>query len=232
VATACKQSRRGRPNDRHIGVRRHLDSGHSCGKYDQRSQEHAEACNGCRGNEPESPDAHDDQASDHRPLVADDIHELAAGIAENKVGREEGELHQHRLSIGEFEDALQVGNYDVVEAGQKTHDEEKRDCYLYKHYREQNAVAQLGRIAALSRSSLHRLFRQQTGMTTSGYVTQLRIGNACALLLNTEKPIFLIADQVGYRNLANFNRQFKETKGQTPRQFRAAFNSRGLNDQG
>jgi AraC-like DNA-binding protein len=98
--------------------------------------------------------------------------------------------------------------------------------YLHKHYREQNAVAQLSRIAALSRSSLHRLFRQQTGMTTSGYVTQLRIGNACALLLNTEKPISLIADQVGYRNLANFNRQFKETKGQTPRQFRAAFNSR------
>jgi AraC-like DNA-binding protein len=103
--------------------------------------------------------------------------------------------------------------------------------YLHKHYREQNAVAQLSRIAALSRSSLHRLFRQQTGMTTSDYVTQLRIGNACALLLNTEKPISLIADQVGYRNLANFNRQFKETKGQTPRQFRAAFNLRGFNDQ-
>jgi AraC-like DNA-binding protein len=102
--------------------------------------------------------------------------------------------------------------------------------YLHKHYREQNAVAQLSRIAALSRSSLHRLFRQQTGMTTSAYVTQLRIGNACALLLNTEKPISLIADQVGYCNLANFNRQFKETKGQTPREFRAAFNSRGFND--
>jgi len=102
--------------------------------------------------------------------------------------------------------------------------------YLHKHYREQNAVDQLGRVAALSRSSLHRLFRQQTGMTTSGYVTQLRIGNACALLLNTEKPISLIADQVGYRNLANFNRQFKETKGQTPRQFRTAFHSRGLHE--
>jgi AraC-like DNA-binding protein len=99
--------------------------------------------------------------------------------------------------------------------------------YLHKHYRQQNAVDQLTRVAALSRSSLHRLFRRQTGMTTSGYVTQLRIGNACALLLNTERPISLIADQVGYRNLANFNRQFKETKGQTPRQFRAAFHSRG-----
>jgi len=64
-------------------------------------------------------------------------------------------------------------------------------------------------------------------MTTSGCATQLRIGNACALLLNTGKPIALIAGQAGYRNLVNFNRQFKETKGQTPRQFRAAFNSRG-----
>lgn len=104
--------------------------------------------------------------------------------------------------------------------------------YLHKHYREQGSVAQLTRIAALSRSSLHRLFHQQTGMTISGYVTQLRIGNACALLLNTGKPISLIADLAGYRNLANFNRQFKETKGQTPRQFRAAFISRGLNDKG
>jgi AraC-like DNA-binding protein len=104
--------------------------------------------------------------------------------------------------------------------------------YLHKHYREQGSVAQLSRIAALSRSSLHRLFRQQTRMTISGYITQLRIGNACALLLNTEKPISLIADLVGYRNLANFNRKFKETKGQTPRQFRADFTSRSRNDKG
>jgi AraC-like DNA-binding protein len=97
--------------------------------------------------------------------------------------------------------------------------------YLHEHYREQNAVRQLSRIAALSRSSLHRLFRQQTGMTTTDYVTRLRIGNACALLINTEKSISLIADHVGYRNLTNFNRQFKRTKGQTPRQFRSAFNS-------
>jgi AraC-like DNA-binding protein len=97
--------------------------------------------------------------------------------------------------------------------------------YLHQHYREQNAVRQLSRIAALSRSSLHRLFRQQTRMTTTEYITRLRIGNACALLINTEKPISLIADHVGYRNLANFNRQFKRTKGQTPRQFRSSFNS-------
>ncbi len=95
--------------------------------------------------------------------------------------------------------------------------------FLHDHYREQNAVDRLSSLAALSRSSLHRVFKQQTGMTITGYITRLRIGNACALLMNTDKPIALVADDVGYGNLANFNRQFKELKELTPRQFRSAF---------
>ena len=98
--------------------------------------------------------------------------------------------------------------------------------FLNGHYKEQSAVDRLGGIAALSRSSLHRLFKQQTGMTITEYVTQLRIGNACALLINTDRPIALIGDQTGYRNLANFNRQFKELKELTPRQFRSAFSAK------
>ena len=98
--------------------------------------------------------------------------------------------------------------------------------YLHANYREQSSVARLARTAALSPSSLHRLFRRQTGMTTSDYVSRLRIGNACALLVNSNKPIALIADEVGYRNLANFNRQFKTLKGKTPRALREAFNLR------
>jgi AraC-like DNA-binding protein len=98
--------------------------------------------------------------------------------------------------------------------------------HLHEHYRDQNEIETLAGIAALSISSLHRRFKLQTGMTTGEYVSQLRIGNACALLINTDKPISLIADSVGYRNLANFNRQFKALKGKTPRRFREAFNTR------
>ena len=96
-------------------------------------------------------------------------------------------------------------------------------AYLHTHYRDEIAIPGLMRIAALSRSSLHRSFKQQTNMTIGDYVAQLRIGNACALLMNSEKPISLIADEVGYSNLAHFNRQFKALKGKTPREFRAAF---------
>ena len=95
--------------------------------------------------------------------------------------------------------------------------------HLNEHYREETAVEELMRIAAVSRSSLHRLFRLQTGTTIGEYVMRLRVGNACALLLNTDRPVALIADDVGYGNLANFNRQFKAVKGQTPREFRRSF---------
>ena len=95
--------------------------------------------------------------------------------------------------------------------------------YLHQHYREEISIAKLAKIASLSRSSLHRLFKQHANMTVSAYMMRLRLGNACALLMNSEKPIAVVANEVGYDNLANFNRQFKRLKDQTPRQFRAAF---------
>jgi AraC-like DNA-binding protein len=95
--------------------------------------------------------------------------------------------------------------------------------YLHEHYREPIAIAKLVQTAALSRSSLHRLFKLHTCMTVSDYIIQLRVGNACALLLNSRKPISVIADEVGYNNLTNFNRQFKALKTKSPRDFRGAF---------
>ena len=95
--------------------------------------------------------------------------------------------------------------------------------YLHARYRDTLSVARLSKVAALSRSSLHRLFKLQTGATSNAYIVQLRVGHACALLISTKKPVALIAQEVGYANLANFNRQFRAVKGQTPREFRAAF---------
>jgi AraC-like DNA-binding protein len=83
----------------------------------------------------------------------------------------------------------------------------------------------LADIAALSVSGLHRMFQRHTQQTITGYVTALRIGEACALLSGTARPIAHIADDVGYDSLANFNRQFKALKDVTPRAYRARFGS-------
>ena len=95
--------------------------------------------------------------------------------------------------------------------------------HIHAHYRERIAVAALAEVAALSPSGFHRLFRRHTRLTVTEYVAQLRIGQACALLVNSDRPIAHVAEAVGYTNLANFNRQFRAAKGMTPRAFRRSF---------
>lgn len=95
--------------------------------------------------------------------------------------------------------------------------------HLHQSYADQIRLADLAGIAALSESGLHRLFAKHTHSTVSAYVARLRIGDACARLATTDQPIAHIAEDVGYANLAHFNRQFRELRGMTPRQYRASF---------
>ncbi len=95
--------------------------------------------------------------------------------------------------------------------------------HIHAHYREPVRVGTLAELACLSPSGFHRLFRRHTRLTLSEYVTGLRIGQACALLINSGRPIAHVADAVGYPSLANFNRQFRALKGMTPRAFRRTF---------
>jgi len=97
---------------------------------------------------------------------------------------------------------------------------------IHVTYAQQVSVAELAHVAALSPSGLHRLFTRHVGMTISDYVQRLRIGEACALLSGTDKPIAHIADAVGYASLANFNRQFRALKAMTPREYRTTFAGR------
>lgn len=95
--------------------------------------------------------------------------------------------------------------------------------HIHAHYRDTITTETLADVAALSLSGFHRLFRRHTRLTVGDYVADLRIGQACALLVNSARPIAHIADEVGYGNLANFNRQFRARKGITPRSFRRNF---------
>ncbi|RYE78153.1 MAG: AraC family transcriptional regulator, partial [Hyphomicrobiales bacterium] len=95
--------------------------------------------------------------------------------------------------------------------------------HIHLHYAEGVSIPELAELAALSPSGLHRLFRRHTQQTVSDYVMRLRIGEACALLSATTRPVANIAGDVGYDSLANFNRQFKALKQMTPRAFRQQF---------
>jgi len=94
---------------------------------------------------------------------------------------------------------------------------------IHARYMEPLPLDALADVAALSPSGLHRMFVRHVHSPVSVYITRLRLGEACALLSGTARPIAHIASDVGYDSLANFNRQFKTAKQMTPRQYRRQF---------
>jgi AraC-like DNA-binding protein len=93
--------------------------------------------------------------------------------------------------------------------------------HLHAHFAERVVVGALADIACVSTSAFHRMFRRHARMTMVDYVTRLRIGRACSLLIESSQSIAIIAADVGYSNLSLFNRQFARLKGEAPSRFRS-----------
>jgi len=81
----------------------------------------------------------------------------------------------------------------------------------------------MGEFAAqfcMSESSFSRFFRRATGNNFIDFVNRVRISRACHLLMESDRHITHICYDVGFNNVANFNRRFLEIKGMTPSEFR------------
>lgn len=107
-------------------------------------------------------------------------------------------------------------------------DEGKRMNNVYKYamekYHQPITLEEVSNIANMSRNAFCRYFKKHTNKTFFKFLIEIRVENACKLILNQpEYSISLIADQCGFNNIANFNRKFKELKGCSPTQYRSQF---------
>jgi AraC-like DNA-binding protein len=87
-------------------------------------------------------------------------------------------------------------------------------------------AAEVAADLGMSESRFSRFFRRATGNTYTDFVNRVRINRACQLLMNSDRYITNICYEVGFNNVANFNRRFLEIKGVTPSEFRKQAGSR------
>lgn len=85
---------------------------------------------------------------------------------------------------------------------------------------QQMTAESLAKEAGVSVERLTRLFREQHGQSPVEYIRTLRMQRACALLVNTSRPIKEIATRVGFADLQRFNKIIRETFGCSPRMLR------------
>lgn len=77
-------------------------------------------------------------------------------------------------------------------------------------------LPRLAAAAGLSRSAFAARFAAKVGMTPAAYLTRWRMHLARGRLANGGEPVAVVAEDLGYRSEAAFNRAFKRVFGETP----------------
>lgn len=93
--------------------------------------------------------------------------------------------------------------------------------HIIGNYAEDLSLTVAAEMAGMSETSFSRNFQATTGNRFTEFVNRIRIGQACILLFETEEKVSSICYDVGFNNLANFNRQFTKMKNMTPSEYRA-----------
>ena len=75
-------------------------------------------------------------------------------------------------------------------------------------------------MAGMSLTTFGRNFSSVTGHSFVEFVNRVRIGQACGMLYASDDQVTSICFDVGFKNVANFNRHFLKIKGMTPSVYR------------
>lgn len=92
--------------------------------------------------------------------------------------------------------------------------------YITKNYNDEISLSKIAEIANLTPTSFCRMFKLKTKKSFVSYLHEIRISNACKLLIETDMGISEIGYQCGYKTASNFNQLFKKITRITPKEYR------------
>lgn len=92
--------------------------------------------------------------------------------------------------------------------------------HIEQHFEEELTLNDLAYKYALSPNYFSTVFKKETGKTVVNFITEVRIKNACRLLVETKDSVVEISNKVGYEDSQYFFRVFKKITGKTPLEYR------------
>jgi AraC family L-rhamnose operon transcriptional activator RhaR/AraC family L-rhamnose operon regulatory protein RhaS len=92
--------------------------------------------------------------------------------------------------------------------------------FMHKNYARRIEIDELLATVNMSRRNFFRNFHLAVGSSPIDYLTQIRLKNAAAMLLYTNKTISEIANATGFYDSNYLCKKFRERMADSPRQFR------------
>src|SRR5688572_7674622 len=99
----------------------------------------------------------------------------------------------------------------------------KVHAYVMKNFREKISLEEVAAIANMSATSFSRYFKTHANKTFSDFLTEIRIGYSCKLLIEKNISISEACYESGFNTISNFNRQFKAVTHHSPLEYKKKY---------
>lgn len=129
----------------------------------------------------------------------------------------------HVLAHSDEYDLLANPGYSNTLKESDTERMNKVHAYVMKNFREKITLEEVAALANMTPSSFSRYFKTHANKTFSAFLTGIRIGYSCKLLIEKKMNITQACYDSGFNTLSNFNRQFKTLTHYTPQEYRRRY---------
>ena len=95
--------------------------------------------------------------------------------------------------------------------------------YTYQNFHQVISLEDIAKIVNMGTHSFCRFFKEKTGKTYIQFLVEVRIGQACKLLIEDDLQPGEAGYICGYNSISHFNHQFKLIKNQSPLDFKKSY---------
>ena len=97
---------------------------------------------------------------------------------------------------------------------------EEVKTYIQDNFMEELSIQKLSEVACVSPNYFSHMFKNEVGQNYKDYLTDIRLKNAVDLILNTDYPLYKIAEAVGYNSTRSFVEAFKKKYQDSPTKYK------------
>ena len=129
----------------------------------------------------------------------------------------------HGLALSDEYDYLTSLGYVNAVKPSETERMRKVHEYVMGHFGREISLAQVAALTNMAPSAFCRYFKARANKTFSNFVSEVRIGHACRLLIEGNLSVSQVAYECGFKTISNFNRQFKAIVHENPLRYQRRY---------
>ncbi len=109
---------------------------------------------------------------------------------------------------------------DPVNSSMKESNVKRVLQFINTRFHETMQLEDIANALHLNKYYMCHCFKEITGHTINNFITRRRIDEAKKLLANTNDPLTVVSEKIGFSNSIHFSRTFKQFVGVSPQQYR------------